>query len=93
MGGLLVRVLTWFASGLVFRALSAFGIGIFSMYFLNEITSSLIDSMRDAVTGFPPLVLGVLGLAGFDKYLSIVLSAFVTVTYLRSMKFVLTREI
>ena len=92
MGGLLVRVLTWFASGLVFKAISAFGIGIFSMYFLNEITSSLIDSMRDAVTGLPPAVLGILGLAGFDKYLSIVLGTFVTVMYLRSMKFVFTRE-
>ncbi|MDQ8935790.1 DUF2523 family protein [Acinetobacter rudis] len=92
MAGLLVRILTWFASGLVFQALSAFGIGIFSMYFLNEITSTLIDSMRDAVTGLPPAVLGILGLAGFDKYLSIVLGTFVTVTYLRSMRFVLTRE-
>lgn len=92
MAGLLIRILTWFASGLVFQALSAFGIGIFSMYFLNEITSSLIDSMRDAVTGLPPAVLGILGLAGFDKYLSIVLGTFVTVTYLRSMRFVLTRE-
>jgi len=92
MAGLLVRILTWYASGLVFQALSAFGIGIFSMYFLNEITSSLIDSMRDAVTGLPPAVLGILGLAGFDKYLSIVLGTFVTVTYLRSMRFVLTRE-
>lgn len=92
MASLIIRILTWFASGLVFQALTAFGIGIFSMYFLNEITSSMIDSMRDAVTGLPPAVLGILGLAGFDKYLSIVLGTFVTVTYLRSMKFVLTRE-
>ncbi|HGW3827965.1 TPA: DUF2523 domain-containing protein [Acinetobacter baumannii] len=88
-----MRLLTWFASGLVFKALSAFGIGIFSMYFLNQIITSLIDSMRDAVTGLPPAVLGILGLAGFDKYLSIVLGTVVTITYLRSMKFVLTREI
>lgn len=92
MANLLVRLLAWFASGLVFKAISAFGIGIFSMYFLNEITSSMIDAMRDAVTGLPPAVVGILGLAGFDKYLSIVLGTFVTVTYLRSMKFVLTRE-
>ncbi|HCA5058636.1 MULTISPECIES: DUF2523 domain-containing protein [Acinetobacter calcoaceticus/baumannii complex] len=93
MASLLMRLLTWFASGLVFKALSAFGIGIFSMYFLNQIITSLIDSMRDAVTGLPPAVLGILGLAGFDKYLSIVLGTVVTITYLRSMKFVLTREI
>lgn len=92
MASLLIRILTWFASGLVFQAISAFGIGIFSMYFLNEITSSMIDAMRDAVTGLPPVAVGILGLAGFDKYLSIVLGTFVTVTYLRSMKFVLTRE-
>lgn len=92
MAGLLMRLLTWFASGLVFKALSAFGIGIFSMYFLNQIITSLIDSMRDAVTGLPPAVLGILGLAGFDKYLSIVLGTVVTITYLRSMKFVFTRE-
>lgn len=93
MASLLMRLLTWFASGLAFKALSAFGIGIFSMYFLNQIITSLIDSMRDAVTGLPPAVLGILGLAGFDKYLSIVLGTVVTITYLRSMKFVLTREI
>lgn len=93
MANLLIRILTWFASGLVFQAISAFGIGIFSMYFLNEITSSMIDALSDAVTGLPPPVLGILGLAGFDKYLAIVTGTFVTVTYLRSMKFVFTREL
>ncbi|AVN21966.1 DUF2523 domain-containing protein [Acinetobacter pittii] len=93
MAGLLVRVLTWFASGLIFRALSALGVGIFSMYFINDILSQFISSMNNAVSSLPADVISILGIAGFDKYLSIVLGALVTVTYLRSMRFMLTRQL
>ncbi|MCL8351085.1 DUF2523 domain-containing protein [Acinetobacter baumannii] len=93
MAGLLVRVLTWFASGLIFRALSALGVGIFSMYFINDILSQFINSVNNAVSSLPADVISILGIAGFDKYLSIVLGALVTVTYLRSMRFMLTRQL
>lgn len=93
MAGVLLRLLSYFAASLVFKILSSLGVGIFSMYFLNEIMTNLSNSMRDALTGLAPSVISILGLFGFDKYVSIVFGAFTTVMYLKSMRLLVTRQI
>ena len=92
MAGILVRILTWFASELAFKLISGLGVSLFSMYFLNEIAASLITSMQESVTGLPTIVISILGIAGFDKYLSIVLGTFLTVIYLRSTQVIFTKK-
>lgn len=74
MGSLLVRVGLWIVSGLVARLLFSVGIGLSAQYAVSESATHFINyaiASFNSIGGF----IGLFGLAGVDKSLSIFIGA------------------
>lgn len=61
--------------GIVARILLALGMGIVSFVGVTHMANQLVQRIHDNVGGIPSDVLSILGLAGFDVFLSLVISA------------------
>ena len=89
MPALLIRILVWFASGLIARVLLGAGLGIFTFTFLNDIMSNLKNAILNAMQGFPADITQILGLLQVDFYISIILSALTMAAFIKSSKLAL----
>lgn len=86
MPQVIVTILIWFASSLAFRVLAGAGLGIFSYVQIEKYMNLFINSVGQQLSLLPATFLQLLALAGFDKYLSICLSALTIATFIMTMK-------
>lgn len=92
MASILLRVIGFVLSGLVFRLLASIGFSLFTIGFLNSVVN---DYVNRALLGFssslPPMVLNLLGVAKADFVISIWINALVFVSTYKSLKFMFVR--
>lgn len=74
---LLLLVGGFLASDLLRRVLLSAGLGLATAAFFTTILNIYIDRVINNLGGMPASVLGLLGLFGFDKALSIIIGALV----------------
>lgn len=91
MMGLFSRLLSIFAGSFFVKALGGVGLGVFSYSVISTKAEEILGYAISNLEGLPSDVLSLLGLLGFDQYLSIVLSAVVFRVYIISMKVFLSK--
>lgn len=86
MPQIILAILGSFASSLVFRLVTGAGLAVYSYAKIQEYMDLFINSIIQQTSRLPASFLQLLALAGFDKYLSIVLSALTVATFIMTMK-------
>jgi hypothetical protein len=76
MGAILLRILGFFSAGFVQQALAGAGLGLFTSTFVLTILNKYIASAESSFTGLASFA-SLLGIAGCDQALSIVVGAMV----------------
>lgn len=84
MGAILIRVLTWFGSAMGIAILKSLGIGLVTYTVVGTLMTSYLDSVRSSTSSLPVKALMILGLMGFDKFLTTVFSALVAAAALKA---------
>ncbi|CAI3132707.1 hypothetical protein MWMV18_MWMV18_03587 [Acinetobacter calcoaceticus] len=92
MASILIRILSYFASGLIFRMLSGIGLSVFTAYGLNTVFDNYITLAYQNMNGFSPMVMAFVGLAGLDQAISILVGALTFTIYLKSLSLIFTRS-
>ena len=75
-----------FASSFLFRIFAGAGLAVYSYVKIEEYMNLFINSVGQQMSRLPGTFLQLLALAGFDKYLSITLSALTAATFIMTMK-------
>lgn len=75
LGGLLGTFFAMAAAGIVARVFAAIGLGVVSYVGVSYMVNQAIAMLHGQVGGLPSDIAQLLGLAGFDQYLSLVVSA------------------
>ena len=76
-----VRTLLGFAA----RLMAGLGIGFTVLQGVNLGFEFLIDQVQDSFTGIPSDLVGLVAIAGADRFMSLVLSAYVTAASLKGI--------
>lgn len=92
MPQLIMTLLAAFASSFLFRVLGGAGLAIFSYSKIEQYMNLFINSVGQQLSQLPSTFLNLLALAGFDKYLSISLSALSAATFILTMKLFVGRS-
>lgn len=88
MPAILATIAVWLAQitgPLVARVLGALGIGIFTLAGVQSGVQALISSVKSALGGVAADILSIMTIAGFDVYISLVISAYVGIITLRTV--------
>ncbi|ESK51863.1 DUF2523 family protein [Acinetobacter tjernbergiae] len=86
MPQIILAILGSFASSFLFRILAGAGISVYSYTKIQQYMDLFINSIIQQTSRLPASFLQLLGLAGFDTYLSIVLCALSAATFIIAMK-------
>lgn len=86
MPQILITILASFASSFLFRIVAGAGIAVYSYTKIQQYMDLFINSVIQQTSRLPASFLQLLALAGFDKYLSIVLCALSAATFILAMK-------
>lgn len=93
MSSILLKVLGFVVSGLVFRLLASVGLSLFSIGFINGVVNDYINrALQGFSVSLPPLVLNLLGVAKADVVISIWINALIFVSTYKSIKFIFIRK-
>lgn len=92
MPALLMTLLGAFASSFLFRVLAGAGLGVYSYIKIQEYMNNFINAVGPVLSNLPSTFLNLLALAGFDKYLSLCLSALTVATFIFTMKLFVGRS-
>lgn len=92
MPALIMVLLGSFASSFFVRALLGAGLAVFSYRKIQEYMDNFINSVGPVLSNLPSTFLNLLALAGFDKYLSLCLSALTVATFIFTMKLFVGRS-
>lgn len=82
MGGLIARILRWFASNFLGRVLAGAGLAIASNYTFGIFIDYFISKAMGYIANIP--MIGLIGVAGIDRAISILLTAAMIKIYLSS---------
>lgn len=83
MGGLIARILRWFAANFLGRALAGAGLAIAGSYTFGLFIDYFINKALGMLSGIP--MVGLLGVAGIDKAISILITAAMIRVYLATV--------
>lgn len=83
MGKILVALFTWFGSNLLGRVLAGAGLAIAGSYTLGIFVDYFIGKALSMLNNIP--MVGLLGIAGLDKAISIMLTAIMIRMYLSTL--------
>lgn len=75
VGGILGTFFAMAAAGIVARVFAAIGLGVVSYVGVSYVVNEAIGLLHSQVGGLPSDITQLLGLAGFDQFLSLVVSA------------------
>lgn len=92
MPQIIITILIWFASSLVSRVLFGAGLAVYSYTKIEEYMNLFINTVGQQMSRLPASFLQLAAIAGFDKYLSIVLSALTVATFIMTMKIFVARS-
>ena len=92
MASILIRVLSYIASGLIFRMLTGLGLSVFTAYSLNTVFDNYITLAYQNMNGFSPMIMAFIGLSGADQGISILVGALTFTIYLKSLSLIFTRS-
>lgn len=84
MQAILLRVLTWFGTSVGIAVLKSLGVGLVTYTVLGTLMTNYLDSVRSTVNTLPVKALMILGLMGFDKFLTTVFSALAAAATLKA---------
>ena len=84
MSKLLQAALLWLTKSIGPQVLVSLGLGFLTYTGLTQITATIFDNLHTSMQSLPAKVLMLLGLAGFDQYLTIVVSGITTVIALKA---------
>lgn len=93
MPAMLIAVIGFVLSGLVFRVLASIGFGLGTAYVINKIIDDyLVRSINMMGTGLPADVSAFLNLVGADDALSVMIGGVAFVATWKSLKLILVRK-
>ncbi len=92
MATVLIRILAYIASGLIFRMLTGLGLSVVTAYTLNTVFDNYITQAYQNMNGFSPTVMALIGIAGLDQAISILVGALTFMIYLKSLSLIFTRS-
>ena len=92
MGRILWLVGTYLSADFIRKILFSAGIGLASAAFFNTIIGLYLDKAINSYSGLPAAILGLMGLFGFDKALSVIIGALVIRASINAMSISFTKS-